>query len=397
MSESTSRPATGVHEKLVTQSGLRIRLGTEAPEDRDVHVDILGNAFSSLEFRVGTAEKGTETTFKREFEQRLSSHRIFHSCSLRRMSTKAASNSAAMGLVNFQTVSANVYKLQPAAGENVTASNHKHDPTLIIIFGWMSAQLPHLLKYTREYERLYPHATQIVVRCEPSFFFKGKTAQEAQAKPLVDCLEQIGYLEPKGKPLDTPAAPVQRPRILVHAFSNGGASQAVLLSDVLKTRTLAAMASSMRSIPSALILDSTPGNSELSNTITAFTIQIRNPLLRYPAMLLMAVGFAFTFVYTAFSGKEHPIDMLRRRLLDPALFPWSHSDMPRLYVYSKHDRLVPCNSVRAHVREAKSKGFEVEVEEFGESAHVAHARTDPERYWTAVKGVWERAVVVAGV
>ncbi|KAA1467162.1 hypothetical protein DENSPDRAFT_832139, partial [Dentipellis sp. KUC8613] len=265
---------------------------------------------------------------------------------------------------------------------------------LVIIFGWMSAQVPHLLKYTQEYEKLYPYATQIVVRSEPSFFFKGRAAQEAQAEPLIDCLEQIGYLEPQGKSL---AAPVQHPRILVHAFSNGGASQAVLLSDVLKTRSLAAPTSSVRSIPSALILDSTPGNSKLSTAVTAFTVQIRNPLLRYPTMLFMAVGLAFIFVYTSLLGHERTIDVLRRRLLDPALFPWTHQETPRLYVYSEHDKLVPCDSVRAHVREAKGRGYEVAVEEFGDSAHVAHARTDPKRYWAAVKSIWERAVIVAGV
>jgi len=35
----------------------------------------------------------------------------------------------------------------------------------------VSAQLPHLHKYTQKYSELYPDATQVLVRCEVSYFF----------------------------------------------------------------------------------------------------------------------------------------------------------------------------------------------------------------------------------
>lgn len=65
---------------------------------------------------------------------------------------------------------------------------------------------------------------------------------------------------------------------------------------------------------------------------------------------------------------------------------------PRLYLYSDTDLVIPSKAVEEHIAEAKQEGFDVQAELFHGSAHVSHARKDPERYWGAIRSVWDKAV-----
>ena len=53
--------------------------------------------------------------------------------------------------------------------------------------------------------------------------------------------------------------------------------------------------------------------------------------------------------------------------------------------------MVPWMEVEEHTEEARKAGLDARMERFEGSPHVAHARSDPERYWSAVKKVWEDA------
>ena len=53
--------------------------------------------------------------------------------------------------------------------------------------------------------------------------------------------------------------------------------------------------------------------------------------------------------------------------------------------------MVPWTEVEEHAEEARKAGLDVRMERFEGSPHVAHARTDLERYWGTVKKVWEHA------
>ncbi|KAJ3510688.1 hypothetical protein NLJ89_g4526 [Agrocybe chaxingu] len=101
-------------------------------------------------------------------------------------------------------------------------------PTVILLFGWMGAQLPHLLKYIKVYDELYPQATKIVIRSEASFFWTIKKRKNAYLAPVVEALEALGCLPPRKSSsalvrngtID-PVLPPPKPRVLVHVFSNG--------------------------------------------------------------------------------------------------------------------------------------------------------------------------------
>jgi hypothetical protein len=60
----------------------------------------------------------------------------------------------------------------------------------------------------------------------------------------------------------------------------------------------------------------------------------------------------------------------------------------RTYIYSAEDTLTDWRDVEAHAKEAERKGFEVGLERYKGSKHVAHAREDERRYW----GIFKRTV-----
>ncbi|KAF8553926.1 hypothetical protein OG21DRAFT_1175910 [Imleria badia] len=62
-----------------------------------------------------------------------------------------------------------------------------------------------------------------------------------------------------------------------------------------------------------------------------------------------------------------------------------NSQTPRLYIFSKKDEVVPWQAVQQHVETAKKSGLNVRCEVYEESAHVAHVRHDPKRYWASIQ------------
>jgi hypothetical protein len=84
---------------------------------------------------------------------------------------------------------------------------------------------------------------------------------------------------------------------------------------------------------------------------------------------------------------ESVLTRSRRCLNDPEMFGL---DVPRLYVFSKADELVPYGDVQVHAEDARKKGYaEVRQVLFEDSAHCAHAMAHKDEYWGAVEGVVE--------
>ncbi|KAG8903993.1 hypothetical protein FRB99_002405 [Tulasnella sp. 403] len=284
------------------------------------------------------------------------------------MSSRAALKAAA-------PVLARVFEKIPGAPE-AYVSRPKEDalpvkdgPDLIILFGWMDGQLPHLFKYTEAYHKEYPGATQILIRSHGSFWWTSTSASIQALLPVATLLQEL-----------------KTDNTLVHIASNGGSfmlvtlADAIALTDPTKTPLVPCK---------AVIHDSNPGKDDLLPALEAFTGGIKNPLIK-----LAAKGTLLTFLVThALWGmlmrKPDPtgFETMRQRLLDPAVLP--HTAV-RTYIYSNADRLVSHEAVEEHIAEAKRAGLDVVAENFGESLHVSHARTDPPRYWDIVRRTWAR-------
>ncbi|KAI0674778.1 hypothetical protein C8Q78DRAFT_1075152 [Trametes maxima] len=261
--------------------------------------------------------------------------------------------------------------------DNVQGTQELH-PSLIIIFGWLGAKPPHVRKYADAYRRMYPSSVQLIINSDPLRFWKPLSVRErALEKAVQDIAGHLSNMHP-GNP----------PRILLHVMSNGGACSLVDLASVLRKKCVEAPAESK----CAVVFDSSPAPVTFAIMNRAFTASIRGRLRRYLAMFLVSAVYVVTLaVRAALRLPAKPMERELTRLNDPSLLPWTSTRTPRMYLYSSGDRIVPASGVEGHAAGARAAGFPVRMVHFGQSGHVAHARDDPEKYWSAVRSFWEEA------
>jgi len=183
---------------------------------------------------------------------------------------------------------------------------------------------------------------------------------------------------------DTSAAS-SPPRILIHAFSNGGSYQLVTLGQLLAKRSVIPS----RRTTTGIVIDSSPGRGNLTNAIQAFTAAVPNRLYRLLIGMLVSALYAYFSLRYILFGTNPPADILKESLLNAHLVPWVDERTPRLYVYSKVDQLIPWQDVEGHIHAVEAAGMDVRSEVFEKSAHVQHAIEDPKRYWSAIAGLWD--------
>lgn len=156
--------------------------------------------------------------------------------------------------------------------------------------------------------------------------------------------------------------------------------------------------SSVKATPVALILDSVPGDDGLSSSISSMALA--NPILHLLSIAPIAFIYAIYSAVNSLGGHPPIFDELRSTLNAPILLPSvqdsrSPAAVPRLYIYSDSDKIIAASKVVAHLEVAVSKGYDVTVEKFQNTAHVSHARSDPDRYWSAVNRLWVKAVAAS--
>ncbi|KZT68535.1 hypothetical protein DAEQUDRAFT_766160 [Daedalea quercina L-15889] len=187
--------------------------------------------------------------------------------------------------------------------------------------------------------------------------------------------------------------------VLVHVLSNGGALQLISVRDALARSDLRARDNSRQGPPTALVLDSSPAQHELSSAIESWAPS--HPILHYLAIPPIATVYAGFYIVNSLAGHPPIFKALRDFLNSPNLLP-SITDphdakaTPRVYLYSDGDFVTTSNDVETHYASAVSKGFDATLERFVGSQHVTHMRADPERYWRAVTSVWTKALQRSG-
>ena len=114
-----------------------------------------------------------------------------------------------------------------------------------------------------------------------------------------------------------------------------------------------------------------------------------NPILQRLASAFITLSYIYAILAYQLFGKKTMFLKIRMTLNKYLLLLWFSKHIPRLYLYSQVDEMVPWMEVEAHAEGARKAWLDVRMERFRGSAHVAHARTDLERYWGMVKKVWE--------
>ncbi|KAG0708697.1 hypothetical protein DFH29DRAFT_891629 [Suillus ampliporus] len=256
-------------------------------------------------------------------------------------------------------------------------------PNVILIFGWLGGQLGHLRNYTRAYAKLYPNAAQIVVQCNSDLFWTTRSIRTRNLEPVINALEALHCL-PSSSPAQLP------PRILTHVFSNGGSLQMTLLGHMLQRKYRSA--SVPKSFTSALILDSCPAVGNLTLMKLAVCTVIRNPIVRLIVLAIVHTEHSIRFgLSLLFDKRMIMLENLQIEMWNPRILLWMGLHTPRLYIFSRKDKLVPWQEVMRHAETAKKCGMDVRCELFEESEHVAHMRVEPERYWSSIQEVWAAA------
>ncbi|KAJ1310816.1 hypothetical protein OPQ81_009336 [Rhizoctonia solani] len=280
-----------------------------------------------------------------------------------------------------------VYVSYPVDVPNEGVPDQRRTPPVILMFGWMDAQLPHLYKYTEQYNKVYPGATQILVRTHQSYFWKGEAAKRASVFPVIKLLRDAGINEHTA---------AEKSGLLVHTFSNGGALAQTSLARAIAD-TLPPNITTPALPAQAFIYDSLPGILDLRITALAFTAPIRSPALRTLAKLVVGAVYIMGSFWRHTVGlllgqKEDTFTQLHRELNEPRLLP---QRVPRTYIYSDVDEIIPSESVEGHAKKAREliggeAGSElVRLVRIEGGMHVAHAKKDGKRYWDEVARTWE--------
>ncbi|GAA6007562.1 hypothetical protein JCM10207_006387 [Rhodosporidiobolus poonsookiae] len=298
--------------------------------------------------------------------------------------------------LSLRQLSHAVYYAEPAAAAATSAAGAASSaaPELILVASWMGAQIRHVEKYLQSYSSMYPSASILLVRSMESDFYSLRDRLTPALFPAVELLQ--AHAARAGPPTD---AVGPKSTVLVHAFSNGGCMSLKALNELLRKSASSSRPSvtskdpllpgntAITSIPArAIVFDSCPGHSTLSNTLEAFTAGIKSRFVKYPAMAFFAVFF---FVHKLVDKIRGQLPLLVR--LSTYLNSPSFPAVPRLYLYSDADKLVPSSDVEAHAAAAEKQGIVVRREKFEGTPHVAHARKEGERYWGAVRRLWEEA------
>ncbi|KAJ7284425.1 hypothetical protein C8J57DRAFT_1288425 [Mycena rebaudengoi] len=276
----------------------------------------------------------------------------------------------------------NVHVFLGRPQETPANTGNAYGPSLILLFGYMDARAAHLQKYVDNLHAQFPAATIVLIKSFSNFFWCSNKYLETVLMPVVEILKNGA------------AATQNSLGILVHILSNGGGFNYMTFHRLLEKLATPGILLD-KGTPSALILDSTPGDNGLASAISF--VAPSNPLLRLFAVPPVALLYGIFYAINTINGNTPMFDQLRSTLLSPNILPTvldsqsKVSTTPRIYIYSKIDKIAEPAKIRAHLEESQRMGFDVGVEMYDNTAHVGHAHKDPERYWSAVRGVWEKA------
>jgi hypothetical protein len=237
---------------------------------------------------------------------------------------------------------------------------------VILFMAWLDAQPRYIAKYADHYKTLYPTASIILVTTSTAEAIVRSEANNI--KNFSPVAAALLNLSPDAK-------------ILLHTFSNGGISSAVLIAEEYHR-------SSGAPLPiQAQIFDSCPGSPHFWSDIRAISAGLpRNPVIRTLGMATLTVMYTVYIAIWWATGSENPVLGNRALVNRGELFS---KRAPRAYIYSREDAMVEWTDVESHIADAKSAGYDVSAELFEGTQHVSHMPKDSGRYWGIVQSVWK--------
>ena len=265
---------------------------------------------------------------------------------------------------SFTRINKSAYLHEPGTGQSTSSRKTFVDPDTIILLAWAAAPPKNIVKYTAQYEAIYPQSRILLITSDFSdLVFHTNTSQKEVLAPVVDLL--------RGK---------RDRKILVHLFSNGGSYKLRELATAYKRST-------GHYLPiGAIIFDSAPGRPHFHNSAAAMKTVLPKalPLWIFGACLIY-IYLTGVYLWHRITGRRAITQYVWKALHDTELID---PEAVRLYVAAKSDNMILFEDVVAHAAVVRERGCAVQVEEFVGSKHVAHAMMDKNRYWRLVQDLW---------
>jgi hypothetical protein len=279
-------------------------------------------------------------------------------------------------LPNFNTLGRGISFYSPSQA-STTLRKDNEAPGLIILLTWMNSKSQHISKYILTYQKLYPQSQILVIRNSlADILYRPSSAQRNRLQPVTEIVHSHTSTSSSNS------------RILLHAFSNGGAQQTCQLAN------LWAIKHPGHPLPiSAMILDSAPERGDLKRAIPALIKGLpQTPFLRFLGTFAIYLATACVWILQVVFGIENIGEKICKELNDERLLP----KVPRCYFYSKEDEIIEWRNVERHAEECEAKqgtGAKVFMVLFEGTRHVAHVVGNEEKYWGAVETLWRESVV----
>ena len=271
----------------------------------------------------------------------------------------AASEAATKPLTGFTRLAESIFFFQaPHASTTDSLS-------LVVLCTWFDAQPRHIAKYTDGYKDEFPSASILVIKSDlRDMAIRSEATQRQRLAPACEAILRH-------------AGPNVHGSVLLHILSNGGSYMATqLLANIPKLQRDALFR--------AIIFDSCPGNGSYQRNLGAMLHSLpKNAFARTVGTAVCHVFITSLYFINYLHGVDDVVSVAWRRLNDTTRL---NPSVPRLYVYSKTDRLVLSADVQEHAAAARQVGVvSVAEEEFVGSGHCAHLMLDSNRYWRLVR------------
>ncbi|CAJ0639316.1 5172_t:CDS:2 [Entrophospora sp. SA101] len=223
------------------------------------------------------------------------------------------------------------------------------------MFGWSNSSIKNVSKcasYWRNYkdekgEKKF-HILYYVAPVFPYFYYP--LSAENLTESFIPFLQEFGVLS------SSLASNEKKPLVIAHAFSNGGTMGMVALINACKKHNF-------NLSYDAVILDSGPGTTGVFGLYKVYTVAETNLLKKILIFIIVEI-----LLFFAEGGRNK--DTIAR----------IGTACPRLFIYSKADKLIPYKKIEDIIEKSKRSGFKTTTLRFEDSEHVRHWLTHKQEY-----------------
>lgn len=246
----------------------------------------------------------------------------------------------------------------------------RKDPELILVLSWMGAKEEHIFKYIEGHRATFPNSRIILARCPLTHVFAPWLGW-VHVQPIIPLLKEILENDTDNQNTSGP------PKVLLHAFSNGGVSTAIQIYMRLKAQ----LGGKLVLPRNVFIFDSCPGTFKWRCTARALgqTLPWWTSPIIHTTLAMIWLFYRLPFLQPAQNRNA-------RAIRNPM---HKQSEVRRTYLYGTNDNMIPPSDVEDQARQAAKDGFLVRTEKFQGARHCAIAKTDPDRYWRVVRETWD--------